>query len=424
MVKLHDPVRLERALGDGNLIVRTRLLRRLFGLPPRERARLLEAAARWWRPLLLGTLWAQEAGRSVDAASVKTVAVETLALALGGRDRQRREAARRALVHGNVSLEPAVPLLERWSRDPRRIVREAVGDVVRGWVPEALIPTADVAWVERHLADPALESLGVQAAAVLVRRLVAGILQAGARRRGVDKPWFLSSALGQLPALIAQVTRALGSTKVHVRADAARALGATQPTDVSGRMRALVRNLGDRESHVSDAATFALGRMGPAIPLREEALRSRLRHKLPHVRANALRCLPYAWGTLAARWEAFTRALADPEALVRIAAARTLVGFRELPETMVAILLRCARGGSPMLLRVAAAHALGHRPGTRDLALAMLKGGLGARTAEVRKEAARALQCFDEHLDADTLARIAACLASGRRAARRPRRSG
>ena len=68
---------------------------------------------------------------------------------------------------------------------------------MREWVPEALIPTADVAWVERHLADPALESLGVQAAAVLVRRLVAGILRAGARRRGrLDTPWFLSRGSG------------------------------------------------------------------------------------------------------------------------------------------------------------------------------------------------------------------------------------
>ena len=63
------------------------------------------------------------------------------------------------------------------------------------------------------------------------------------------------------------------------------------------------------------------------------------------MRANALRCLPYAWGSLASRWEAFTRALEDPEALVRIAAAETLVGFRELPEGIGGDPFSGVRGG-------------------------------------------------------------------------------
>jgi hypothetical protein len=146
-----DVLRLERQLRSAEPRLKTLVLRQIGRLSPDARAALFAVHNTAWSPLLLGSLLATETGAALDAASVERVAVETLAHALGGRSVARRRAARIALVHGNVSLAPAQPILERLARDQRVAVRAAVGAVF-SWGTR--LDTSDVALVEEMLRDP------------------------------------------------------------------------------------------------------------------------------------------------------------------------------------------------------------------------------------------------------------------------------
>jgi HEAT repeat protein len=404
-----DVLRLEGQLRSADPHLKTRVLREIGRLTPDARVALLAVHNTAWSPLLLGSLLALETGAGLDAASVERVAVETLARTLGGRSVARRRAARIALVHGNVPLAAAQPILERLARDQRVTVRAAVGDVF-SWGTR--LETSDVALVEQMLRDPWLRGVGATTAAHLFRRLVAAIvatvpLPAGktisktiprdGRSTTVDA---LAEGLRALPDLGSSLVGALASREPGVRAAAVRSLG-SMGAAASEATPALIRALGDRDTRVSDDACRALRASTRIIDVGVAELRALLESRLPHVRANAIRCLPFARTNPPNTWEPFLRALADPAADVQSAAAETLRHwFRDVPSEVLARLGRLARPRSATEVRMTAAHSVAHLAkgdsATIGEAVASLVAGLHARDAKVRIIASYALSCLGE----------------------------
>ena len=348
--------RLEKDLRSADTQVKERTLRTIGSVAPDARAALLAVHNTSFSPLLLGSLFALDAGAALEAQSLERVAVETLAQALGGRSASRRNAARTALVHGNVSLAAVQPILERLARDRRATVRAAVGAVfIRGRPLE----TADISLVEEMLRDPWLRDVGATTAAHVLQRLLAAITSAVAlpagrsvaqrpprvgRGRHVNA---LAQGLRALPSLGSSLVSALASRDPQVRVAAVRGLDALG-TATSGATPALVRALDDRDVGVSNAAYQALRALKRTIDVDGTVLRAMLRSRRSHVRANALRCLPFARTTPPLDWETFVRALDSPAAEVQSAAAETLrQSFKEVPEAVLASLRRLAEAPSP-----------------------------------------------------------------------------
>jgi hypothetical protein len=74
---------------------------------------------------------------------------------------------------------------------------------------------------------------------------------------------------------------------------------------------ALIRAIGDPEKRVSDDAFRALRGLNRIIDIVRAELQAMLESRLPHVRANAVRCLPFARTDPPSSWESFLRALDD-----------------------------------------------------------------------------------------------------------------
>jgi HEAT repeat protein len=404
-----DVLRLEGQLRGAEPRLKTRVLRKIALLSPAERAELFAVHNTSWSPLLLGSLLALEAGTALDAASLERVAVETLARTLGGRSAARRRAAWTALVHGNVSLAVAQPILERLARDPRARVRAAVGAVFSWGTP---LETSDVALVEQMLGDPWLRGVGALTAANLLRRLLAAItatvaLPAGktlSRKRPRDgrhtTVHALVQGLGALPGLGSSLVAALASREPGVRAAAIRGLGSIGAA-TSKATPALIRAIGDPDNRVSDDAFRALRALDRIIDVARAELQAMLESPLPHVRANAVRCLPFARTDPPSTWDSFLRALDDPAAEVQSAAAEALRHrFREVPAEVLARLGRLARSRSATELRMTAAHSVAHlAKGDDDAvekAIASLVVGLRARDAKVRLVASYAMSCLGQ----------------------------
>ena len=404
-----DVGRLERELRSAETDVKTRALRRIGRLSPDARAALFAVHNTAWSPLLLGALLALEAGTPLEAPSLARVAVETLARTLGGRSVARRRAARIALVHGNVPLGAAQPILERLARDRRVAVRAAVGSVF-SWGTR--LETSDVTLVEEMLRDPWLREVGATTAAHLFRRLLAAIAHAVALPAGKTLSQSLpprgrsttvhalAEGLRWLPDLGSALVEALASRDPGVRSAAVRGIDAMGAVP-SQATPALIRALRDRDACVSDDAFRALRALKRFIDVAGPELRAMLRSRLPHVRANAVRFLPFARTNAPSTWEPFLRALDDPAVEVQSAAAETLGrSFREVPDELLARLVRLARSRAVTALRMTAAHSVAHLA-KRDAAavreaIATLVAGLRARDAEVRRVAANALECLDK----------------------------
>ena len=250
-----DVERLERDLRSAKVQMKTRALRRISRLDADARAALFAVHNTAWSPLLLGSLLSLEAGATLDAESFERVAVETLAHTLGGRSVARRRAARIALVHGNVSLAAAQPILERLARDRRPAVRAAVGDVFC-WGTR--LETSDLTLVEKMLRDPWLRGVGATTAAHLLQRLLAAITSAielpasktisksippVGRETNVHA---LAEGLAALPDLGSSLIRMLASRNPGVRSAAIRGLDSIGAA-TCGATPALVRVLGDRD---------------------------------------------------------------------------------------------------------------------------------------------------------------------------------
>jgi HEAT repeat protein len=404
-----DVLRLERQLRSAEPRLKTPVLRKIGRLAPEARTALLAVHNTAWSPLLLGTLLALETGAAPDADSIERVAVETLARALGGRSVARRRAARIALVHGNISLAAAQPILERLARDQRVAVRAAVGAVF-SW--GSGLETCDVALVEQMLRDPWLRGVGAVTAAHLFRRLLAAIATAVALPAGKTlsrtippdgrhtNVHALADGLRALPDLSSSLVGALASREPGVRAAAVRGL-ASIGAATSEATPALIRAVGDRDRRVSDDAFRALRALNRVIDIAGAELRAMLDARIPHVRANAVRCLPFARTSPPSTWEPFLRALDDPSADVQSAAAETLRHwFREVPDEVLARLGHLARARSATEVRMTAAHSVAHLAKgdpvvVRD-AMASLVAGLRARAAKVRIVASYALSCLGE----------------------------
>jgi len=128
-------------------------------------------------------------------------------------------------------------------------------------------------------------------------------------------------------------------------------------------------------------------------------LRGMLESRLPHVRANTVRCLPFARTNPPSTWEPFLRALDDPAVEVQSAAAEVLRhSFQEVPGELLARLGRLAQLRSATEVRMTAAHSMAHLArGDADAvgeAIASLVVGLRARDAKVRIVASHALSCL------------------------------
>ena len=124
-----------------------------------------------------------------------------------------------------------------------------------------------------------------------------------------------------------------------------------------------------------------------------------LESKLPHVRANAVRCLPFTRTDPPGTWEPFLRALDDPAVGVQSAVAETLRHwFKQVPGELLGRLTRLARSRSLSEVRMTAAHSVAHLAGSDATALAdaiaSLVAGLRARDAKVRIVASYALSCL------------------------------
>jgi HEAT repeat protein len=404
-----DVGRLERELRSAEAHVKTRALRKIGRLSPDARAALFAVHNTAWSPLLLGSLLALETGTALEAASIERVAVETLARALGGRNVARRRAARIALVHGNVSLAAAQPILERLARDRRVAVRAAVGDVF-SWGTR--LETSDIALVEEMLRDPWLRGVGATTAAHLFRRLLAAITGAVALPAGktISKSippigrsatvHALAEGLRALPDLGSGLVGAVASRDPGVRAAAVRGLD-SMGAATSNATPALVRALADRDTRVSDDAFRALRALKRSIDVSGSELQAMLESRLPHVRANAVRFLPFARTNPPSTWEPFLRALDDPAVEVKSATAETLRhSFHEVPDELLARLGRLARSRPVTAVRMTAAHSVAHLAkgdgaAVRD-AIASLVVGLRARDAKVRILASYALSCLGE----------------------------
>jgi HEAT repeat protein len=404
-----DVLRLEQQLRSAEPRLKARALRKIGRLSPDARAALFAVHNTAYSPLVLGSLLALETGAALDATSLERVAVETLAGALGGRSAAHRRAAEIALVHGNVPLAAAQPILERLARDRRVAVRAAVGAVF-SW--GSGLDTSDVALAEQMLRDPWLRGVGAVTAAHLLRRLLASIaaavvLPAGkttSRRIPPDgrhtNVHALVQGLRALPELGSSLVGALASREPGVRAAAIRGLG-SMGAATSKATPALVRAIGDPETTVSDDAFRALRALKRVIDVGGAELRAMLESRLPHVRANAVRCLPFARTDPPSTWEPFLRALDDPAAEVQSAAAETLRhSFREVPDEVLARLGRLARSRSATEVRMTAAHSLAHLAradaGSVQKAVASLVVGLHARDAKVRIVASHGLSCLGE----------------------------
>ena len=404
-----DVLRLESQLRSAEPRLTTRVLRKIGRLSPDARAALLAVHNTAWSPLLLGSLLALETGAALDAASLEREAVETLARALGGRSVARRRAARIALVHGNVPLAAAQPILERLSRDQRVAVRAAVGAVF-SW--GSRLETSDVALVEQMLRDPWLRGVGAVTAAHLLRRLLAAIAAAVALPAGKTlsrtvppdgrgtNVGALAAGLSALPDLGSALVGAMESREPRVRAAAVRGLG-SMGAATSKATPLLIRAVGDRDARVSDDALRALRGLNRVIDIAGPELQAMLESRLSHVRANAVRCLPFARTDPPSTWEPFLSALDDPAADVQSAAAETLRHwFREVPGEVLARLARLARARSAPEVRMTAAHSVAHLakgdPAAVRDAIASLVTGLRARDAEVRGVASYALSCLGE----------------------------
>jgi HEAT repeat protein len=404
-----DVLRLEGQLRSAEPRLKARALRKIDRLSPEGRAALFAVHNTAWSPLLLGSLLALEAGAVLDVTSVERLAVETLARALGGSSVARRRAARIALVHGNVSLIAAQPILEPLARDGRAAVRAAVGDVF-SWGTR--LETSDVALVEEMLRDPWLRGVGATTAAHLLDRMLAAVTSAVAAPAGktVSKTippdgrsttvHALAQGLRALPGLGSSLVGALAARDPRVRAAAVRGLGAMNAA-TSEATPALIRAVGDRDARVSGDAFRALRQLNRIIDVAGAELQAMLASRLPHVRANAVRCLPFARTNPPHTWEPFLRALDDPAAEIQSAAAETLRhSFREVPGEVLAGLDRLARSRSATEVRMTAAHSVAHlargdAAAVRD-AIASLVTGLRARDVKVRTVASYAVSCLGE----------------------------
>ena len=167
---------------------------------------------------------------------------------------------------------------------------------------------------------------------------------------------------------------------------------------------ALIRAIGDPDKRVSDEAFRALRALNRIIDIARAELEAMLESGLPHVRANAVRCLPFARTDPPGTWESFLRALDDPAAEVQSAAAETLRHrFREVPPEVLERLGRLARSPSATEVRMTAAHSVAHLAKGDDAAvrraMASLVVGLRARDAKVRLVASYALSCLGKLAD-------------------------
>jgi HEAT repeat protein len=402
-----DVLRLEGQLRSADAGVKTRAVRKVGRLSPEARDALLAVHNTASSPLLLGSLLALETGTALEAASLERVAVETLARALGGRNLARRRAARLALTHGNVSLAAAQPILEQLARDPRLAVRAAVGNVFC-WGTR--METSDVGLVEEMLRDPWLRGVGATTAGHLLRRLLVAITNAVGLPAGrtISKSIppegksttvnSLAGGLRDLPALGSSLIRELASRDPRVRAAAVRGLESIGAA-TSAATPALVRALGDRDARVSDDAFRALRALKRVVDVEGSQMQAMLESRLPHVRANAIRFLPFARTDPPGTWDAFLRGLEDRAAEVQSAAAEALRHrFREVPPEVLARLHRLGR--SRTTVGMTAAHSVAHLAkgdvaAVRE-AIASLGAGLRARDVEVRRMAAHGLGCLGE----------------------------
>jgi hypothetical protein len=410
MDRVPEASRLEKALRHESTQVRQRALARLAALAPEARERLTATAARQVEPRLLGALFELDADGKTNATTLDADIVRRLALTLGERSRWRRNAARRALIHGNLRLAPARPLLTQLAIDPRAAVRRAVAEICSDSAWGGGLRTSDIELIERLMADPLLREVGVGEACSLVRRLLAMLRPTLAWPNVATPPktiprgrlrstvaHYIGLALDGLPALAADLGQAIDESAATASAST-RALASLAQAAAAAVPR-LWSALSDPDASHSYQAFLGLRSLRQVIVAPGGQLAALLGHALPHVRANAVRCLPFAQTAPPSGWDRFERALGDPADEVRAAALQTLRhSFRELPPGIEALVLALASKRKSSTLRMEAVHSMAHLPRHRAKALRMLVSGLRARDGEVRRLATSALDCFaSEH---------------------------
>jgi HEAT repeat protein len=155
-----------------------------------------------------------------------------------------------------------------------------------------------------------------------------------------------------------------------------------------------VQRLADPVPDVSAAAQEALMAMEQAIDWRADRFARLLRAPRPHVRANAVRCIPRVRFEPNMGWSAYVRALDDPSFEVRQAAAQTLrQWYSRLPtEVMTRLQSMLKRPESPHD-RIEAAHAVAQYADDKREAVAALIVGLESPDGPTRISASWALYC-------------------------------
>jgi HEAT repeat protein len=413
MVPRDEASRLEKALRHESLKVRQRALARLAALAPEAREELTTTAARHCRPRVLGVLFEHAAGGgALEAATLDTHVVRRLALTLGEPSRWRRNAARVALIHGNIRLAPGRSLFARWAVDPRRDVRRAVAEICSDSAWGGGLRTSDIDLVERLMADPLLREVGVGEACSLVRRLLALLRPAldwpdvvtpprtiprGRLRSTVAR--YIGLALDGLPALAADLGQAIDDSAATASSSTP-ALSSIAKAAASALPR-LWSALGAPSQSDSYQAFLGLRSLRQVILVPDKQLATLLSHVMPHVRANAVRCLPFAQTEPRSGWDRFERALDDPSDEVRAAALETLRhSFREVPQSVTSRVLALASMTTQSALRMNAVHSAAHLPAHREAAVRTLIAGMRARDGDVRLAAASALECLASHIPA------------------------
>jgi hypothetical protein len=365
----------------------------LAGIPGRARTALLRQAmqAPTRHPLLLGTLLAQQPRPVRATAGVKDGAVAALVGALGGRSPRTRQAAERALIHGNVPLAAGKAALRRWMMDPRPAVRRAASRVAGFGFAHA---SDDVALIEQLLLDPTLFQHSVEAAAGMIPRFVGVLMRIVAEDRA-DAWRRLGYALDYLPQLRERILGILAARDRPPTAAELRALRGT--TDGCGPAIDVYRRaLASPDPAASGEACAALINLKQIVDLPAEEHQALVNSPLPHVRANTLRCARMLRTNPPMTWALFLNELRSRSAQMRASAAEVIARrFREAPPEVIAALERLMKKDRNSVVRMWAAHAFAHvgPKDDRPTALAVLETGLHGRAA-TRKAAQSGLDCL------------------------------